>query len=171
MKSQKPDKEDISTRFLTTSNPRHITSIGFQTGGNRTFRLQYIRGFNHFIQGLDKSLEAMGINTVQQLRDNFREKDGLIGHLSGSIPGILAPAGPLGQGQHFAMSAAKLHPGKLFPFTVVDIGTLPLEEYAQGEAKVSTTAIGRLVGYVGQQDKNFILGLCFYIYDNVTHIF
>jgi phosphoketolase len=71
---------------------------------------------------LDRSLEAMGINTVQQLRDKFREKDGLIGHLSGFIPGILAPAGPLGQGQHFAMSAAKLHPGKLFPFTVGDGG-------------------------------------------------
>ena len=71
---------------------------------------------------LDKSLEAMGIHTVQQLRDKFREKDGLIGHLSGFIPGILAPAGPLGQGQHFAMSAAKLHPDKLFPFTVGDGG-------------------------------------------------
>jgi phosphoketolase len=71
---------------------------------------------------LDRSLEAMGIDTVQQLRDKFREKDGLIGHLSGFIPGILAPAGPLGQGQHFAMSAAKLHPAKLFPFTVGDGG-------------------------------------------------
>jgi phosphoketolase len=71
---------------------------------------------------LDRSLEAMGIDTVQQLRDKFREKHGLIGHLSGFIPGILAPAGPLGQGQHFAMSAAKLHPGKLFPFTIGDGG-------------------------------------------------
>ena len=40
---------------------------------------------------------------------------------------------------------------------VPNLGTLPLEEYAQGEAKVSTTAMGRLVGYVGQQDKNFIV--------------
>jgi phosphoketolase len=71
---------------------------------------------------LDQSLEKMGITTVQQLRDRFREKHGLIGHLSGFIPGILAPAGPLGQGQHFAMSAAFLHPGKLFPFTVGDGG-------------------------------------------------
>jgi phosphoketolase len=71
---------------------------------------------------LDKSLEKMGISNVQQLRDRFREKHGLIGHLSGFIPGILAPAGPLGQGQHFAMSAAFLHPGKLFPFTVGDGG-------------------------------------------------
>ncbi|MBD2197897.1 MULTISPECIES: phosphoketolase family protein [Calothrix] len=71
---------------------------------------------------LDRSLENMGIFTVQQLRDRFREKHGLLGHLSGYIPGILAPAGPLGQGQHFAMSAALLHKDKLFPFTVGDGG-------------------------------------------------
>ncbi|BCL38835.1 phosphoketolase [Nostoc sp. MS1] len=71
---------------------------------------------------LDRSLEDMGILTVQQLRDRFREKHGLLGHLSGYIPGILAPAGPLGQGQHFAMAAAKLHPDKLFPFTLGDGG-------------------------------------------------
>jgi len=71
---------------------------------------------------LDKSLEAMGISTVANLRDRFREKHGLLGHLSGFIPGILAPAGPLGQGQHFAMSAAKLHPDQLFPFTMGDGG-------------------------------------------------
>jgi phosphoketolase len=64
----------------------------------------------------------MGIFTVQQLRDRFREKHGLLGHLSGYIPGILAPAGPLGQGQHFAMAAALLHKDKLFPFTVGDGG-------------------------------------------------
>ncbi|MBV8887713.1 MAG: phosphoketolase, partial [Chroococcidiopsidaceae cyanobacterium CP_BM_RX_35] len=71
---------------------------------------------------LDRSLEDMGITTVQQLRDRYREKHGLLGHLSGYIPGILAPAGPLGQGQHFAMAAARLHPDKLFPFTVGDGG-------------------------------------------------
>ncbi|MDX1976528.1 MAG: phosphoketolase [Pseudanabaenaceae cyanobacterium bins.68] len=71
---------------------------------------------------LDRSLEAMEIFTVQQLRDRFRETHGLLGHLSGFIPGILAPAGPLGQGQHFAMAAAKLHPGTLFPFTLGDGG-------------------------------------------------
>ncbi|MFN6471712.1 MAG: phosphoketolase [Nostoc sp. SerVER01] len=71
---------------------------------------------------LDRSLEDMGISTVQQLRDRFREKHGLLGHLSGYIPGILAPAGPLGQGQHFAMAAALLHKDKLFPFTVGDGG-------------------------------------------------
>jgi phosphoketolase len=71
---------------------------------------------------LDRSLEDMGIFTVQQLRDRFREKHGLLGHLSGFIPGILAPAGPLGQGQHFAMAAALLHKDKLFPFTVGDGG-------------------------------------------------
>ena len=71
---------------------------------------------------LDRSLEDMGIETVQQLRDRFREQHGLLGHLSGYIPGILAPAGPLGQGQHFAMSAALLHRDKLFPFTMGDGG-------------------------------------------------
>lgn len=71
---------------------------------------------------LDRSLEAMGISTVQDLRDRFREKHGLLGHLSGYIPGILAPAGPLGQGQHFAMAAAWLHRATLFPFTLGDGG-------------------------------------------------
>ncbi|MFB2921803.1 phosphoketolase [Aerosakkonema funiforme] len=71
---------------------------------------------------LDRSLEDMGISTVQQLRDRYREKHGLLGHLSGYIPGILAPAGPLGQGQHFAMAAALLHKDKLFPFTMGDGG-------------------------------------------------
>ncbi len=71
---------------------------------------------------LDRSLEEMQIFTVQQLRDRFRENHGLLGHLSGYIPGILAPAGPLGQGQHFAMAAARLHPDKLFPFTIGDGG-------------------------------------------------
>ena len=71
---------------------------------------------------LDRSLEDMGIATVQCLRDRFREHNGLLGHLSGFIPGILAPAGPLGQGQHFAMSAARLNPDKLFPVTIGDGG-------------------------------------------------
>jgi len=71
---------------------------------------------------LDRSLEDMGITTVQELRDRFREKHGLLGHLSGFIPGILAPAGPLGQGQHFAMAAAMLHRDKLFPCTIGDGG-------------------------------------------------
>jgi phosphoketolase len=71
---------------------------------------------------MDRSLEKMGIVTVQELRDRFRERHGLLGHLSGQIPGLLGPAGPLGQGQHFAMSAALLHPDKLFPFTLGDGG-------------------------------------------------
>ena len=71
---------------------------------------------------LDRSLEAMGIKTVQQLRDRFREHKGLLGHLSGHIPGILSPAGPLGQGQHFAMAAARLNPDTLFPCTIGDGG-------------------------------------------------
>jgi phosphoketolase len=71
---------------------------------------------------IDTSLEAMGIRTVKEMRERFRERHGLLGHLSGAIPGVLAPAGPLGQGQHFAMSAALLHPGTLFPFTLGDGG-------------------------------------------------
>ncbi|MDY7021795.1 MAG: phosphoketolase [Cyanobacteriota bacterium] len=71
---------------------------------------------------LDRSLEDMDIANVQQLRDRFREMHGLLGHLSGYIPGLLNPAGPLGQGQHFAMSAAMLHRDKLFPFTLGDGG-------------------------------------------------
>ena len=71
---------------------------------------------------LDTSLETMGINNVQDMCDRFREMDGLLGHLSGQIPGLLNPAGPLGQGQHFAMAGAKLHPGVLFPVTIGDGG-------------------------------------------------
>ena len=71
---------------------------------------------------LDTSLEAMGINNVQDMRDRFREMHGLLGHLSGQIPGLLSPAGPLGQGQHFAMAGAKLNPGILFPVTIGDGG-------------------------------------------------
>ncbi|NEQ32672.1 MAG: phosphoketolase [Leptolyngbya sp. SIO4C5] len=71
---------------------------------------------------LDRSLEAMGIETVQQLGERFRETHGLLGHLSGQIPGLLSPAGPLGQGQHFAMAGAKLHPEVLFPVTIGDGG-------------------------------------------------
>lgn len=71
---------------------------------------------------LDRSLEEMGIHTVQQMRDRFREHKGLLGHLSGQIPGLLNPAGPLGQGQHFAMAGALLHPDILFPVTIGDGG-------------------------------------------------
>jgi phosphoketolase len=71
---------------------------------------------------LDRSLESMDITTVTQLRERFRETEGLLGHLSGQIPGLLSPAGPLGQGQHFAMAGAKLHPGVLFPVTIGDGG-------------------------------------------------
>ncbi|MEN9265307.1 MAG: hypothetical protein Q6K99_03610 [Thermostichales cyanobacterium BF4_bins_65] len=71
---------------------------------------------------LDGSLERMGIKTVTELRQRFREMHGLLGHLSGYIPGILAPAGPLGQGQHFAMAGALLYPEVLFPFTLGDGG-------------------------------------------------
>ncbi|MFM7191405.1 MAG: phosphoketolase, partial [Microcystaceae cyanobacterium] len=37
---------------------------------------------------LDRSLEAMGIKTVQEMGDRFREMHGLLGHLSGQIPGL-----------------------------------------------------------------------------------
>lgn len=71
---------------------------------------------------LDTSLEAMGIRTVSDMRARFREMHGLLGHLSGAIPGLLAPAGPLGQGQHFAMAGALLHRDTLFPVTIGDGG-------------------------------------------------
>ncbi|MBK1630943.1 transketolase [Thiohalocapsa halophila] len=71
---------------------------------------------------LDGSLAGMGIETMTDLQARFRERDGLLGHLSGAIPGLLAPAGPLGQGQHFAMAGAYLHPDKLFPCTIGDGG-------------------------------------------------
>ncbi len=71
---------------------------------------------------LDGSLEAMDIFTVTDMMARFREQHGLLGHLSGAIPGLLAPAGPLGQGQHFAMAGALLNPGTLFPFTLGDGG-------------------------------------------------
>lgn len=71
---------------------------------------------------LDGSLEEMGINTMDDMMARFREKHGLLGHLSGAIPGLLAPAGPLGQGQHFAMAGAYLHRDKLFPVTIGDGG-------------------------------------------------
>ena len=87
-----------------------VTEVGHHAPGF------YSHGF------LDRSLEAMGITTVEQLCDRFRETHGLLGHLSGQIPGLLAPAGPLGQGQHFAMAGAKLHSGVLFPVTIGDGG-------------------------------------------------
>ncbi|TCT22786.1 phosphoketolase [Thiobaca trueperi] len=71
---------------------------------------------------LDGSLEAMGIRTMTELQARFRERDGLLGHLSGAIPGLLAPAGPLGQGQHFAMAGAYLNRDRLFPCTIGDGG-------------------------------------------------
>jgi phosphoketolase len=71
---------------------------------------------------LDTSLEAMGIHSVKDMRTRFRERHGLLGHLSGAIPGLLAPDGPLGQGQHFAMAGAYLHRDKLFPVTIGDGG-------------------------------------------------
>ncbi|NEV63689.1 phosphoketolase [Thiorhodococcus minor] len=71
---------------------------------------------------LDGSLEDMGIRTMTDLQARFRERDGLLGHLSGAIPGLLAPAGPLGQGQHFAMAGAYLNRDKLFPCTIGDGG-------------------------------------------------
>jgi phosphoketolase len=71
---------------------------------------------------LDGSLADMGIEDMRQLGERFRERGGLLGHLSGAIPGLLAPAGPLGQGQHFAMAAAYLHRDILFPCTIGDGG-------------------------------------------------
>ena len=55
---------------------------------------------------LDGSLQDMDIHTMDDMVARFGERHGLLGHLSGAIPGLLAPAGPLGQGQHFAMAGA-----------------------------------------------------------------
>lgn len=71
---------------------------------------------------LDGSLESMNIYNMDDMMARFREQHGLLGHLSGAIPGLLAPAGPLGQGQHFAMAGAYLHRDKLFPVTIGDGG-------------------------------------------------
>ena len=71
---------------------------------------------------LDGSLEDMGIHNMLDLQARFRERGGLLGHLSGAIPGLLSPAGPLGQGQHFAMAGAYLHRDRLFPCTIGDGG-------------------------------------------------
>jgi phosphoketolase len=71
---------------------------------------------------LDGSLEDMDIFNMDDMMQRFREKHGLLGHLSGAIPGLLSPAGPLGQGQHFAMAGAYLHRDKLFPVTIGDGG-------------------------------------------------
>jgi phosphoketolase len=71
---------------------------------------------------LDASLESMGIHTMDDMMQRFRETHGLLGHLSGAIPGLLSPAGPLGQGQHFAMAGAWLHRDRLFPVTIGDGG-------------------------------------------------
>ena len=71
---------------------------------------------------LDSSLESMGIHTMADMMQRFRETHGLLGHLSGAIPGLLSPAGPLGQGQHFAMAGAWLHRDRLFPVTIGDGG-------------------------------------------------
>lgn len=71
---------------------------------------------------LDGSLEAMGIRTVAELSARYRETHGLLGHLSGAIPGVLAPAGPLGQGQHFAWAAALRNPDALCAVTIGDGG-------------------------------------------------
>lgn len=71
---------------------------------------------------LDTSLEDMGIHTVAEMCARFREMHGLLGHLSGAIPGLLAPAGPLGQGMHFALAGALLNREELFPVTIGDGG-------------------------------------------------
>ncbi|MEM9905066.1 MAG: phosphoketolase [Cyanobacteria bacterium P01_D01_bin.44] len=95
---------------------------------------------------LDQSLESMGIETVVQFCDRFRETHGLLGHLSGQIPGLLNPAGPLGQGQHFAMAAAKLHPGQLFPVTIGDGGLG--EPYIMSSLAHFNTAFPSITNYL-----------------------
>ncbi|MCG6939696.1 MAG: phosphoketolase [Thiohalocapsa sp.] len=95
---------------------------------------------------LDGSLAGMGIETMTDLQARFRERDGLLGHLSGAIPGLLAPAGPLGQGQHFAMAGAYLHPDKLFPCTIGDGGLG--EPYVLSAMKHFHTAYPRVTNFL-----------------------
>lgn len=64
---------------------------------------------------LDRSLEDMGIFTVQQLRDRFREKHGLLGHLSGFIPGILAPAAHFGSRTAFCFISSTVASREIIP--------------------------------------------------------
>lgn len=101
---------DVYAALTMLGHTNIVTEVGHHAPGYYSARF------------LDTSLEAMGIHTVDQMRARFREQHGLLGHLSGAIPGILSPAGPLGQGQHFAMSGALLHPGTLFPVTIGDGG-------------------------------------------------
>jgi phosphoketolase len=43
-------------------------------------------------------------------------------------------------------------------YSICDLGKIPLEEYSVGgEKQVATTAMGAIVSYVGQQDKDFIV--------------
>ena len=95
---------------------------------------------------LDRSLEEMGITTVKELGDRFRERHGLLGHLSGFIPGLLNPAGPLGQGQHFAMAGALLNPGILFPVTIGDGGLG--EPYIMSSMAHFNTAYPRVTNFL-----------------------
>lgn len=95
---------------------------------------------------LDRSLEDMDIRTVNDMRARFREHEGLLGHLSGAIPGILSPAGPLGQGQHFAMAGALLHRDKLFPVTIGDGGMG--EPYPLSSMQHFNTAFPEVTNYL-----------------------
>ena len=71
---------------------------------------------------LDSSLEEMKITNVRELCNRFREQKGLLGHITPAIPGMVAPAGPLGQGEHFAMALAFLHKESVVPVTIGDGG-------------------------------------------------
>jgi len=101
---------DVYAAFVMLGHKNIVTEVGHHAPGF------YSAMF------LDGSLEHLGIRTMNDLMARFREQHGLLGHLSGAIPGLLAPAGPLGQGQHFAMAGALLHPGTLFPVTIGDGG-------------------------------------------------
>lgn len=102
-------------------------------------------GFYSFLF-LDRSLEKMGIRTVSQFCDRFRERGGLLGHPSGLIPGFLNPAGPLGQGQHFALAAALLNRDRLFPVTIGDGGLG--EPYVMSALHHFATAFPEVTNYL-----------------------
>ncbi|MFS8823214.1 phosphoketolase, partial [Synechococcus sp. W60.2] len=64
---------------------------------------------------LDGSLSEMGIHTVADLQARFREREGLLGHLSGYIPGRRGAAGPRGPGGRGGLGAPRLVPARRSP--------------------------------------------------------
>jgi len=71
---------------------------------------------------LDTSLEAWVSKTVTDLMARFREKHGLLGHLSGAISRMLAPAGPFRSRTAFSPWLERCCSRKVVPVTIGDGG-------------------------------------------------